>query len=365
MPKLVSDIFAGTSFQRSSDFGKSVTDSQVRVFRILLNNPGETVDVELTCGVKIGDNHPINTNIYCTSWDAKFEDESRTVIVATFNYQSTPAADGNDRNKQAPDVRPANWSTSTSLMEVPAQSWAEVGQNNLAAGAWEAPVNPVKDRYDGVSSFDALVSISVEQYCVSDPTTHCLYAGCVNEESLTIGTLVCQPGSVMFRGVQAKPTVESWGGLMYSGWTATYEFAYRPNYVKGIYFNGQTYDANIGWDIAVPQTGFNVINNEAALGGGIHEIGSLALEHGSDGKIKDWPADPSLVPGTAGKKVRAMVLVHAYADGGASQLPCAQPIPLNSDGTPRATGANPPVIVRRYRTNREINFHDTFGIRLP
>lgn len=365
MPKIVSDIHSGVGFQRSSDNGKNLADAQTRVFRIILNDPSEVIDVQKEVGVKIGDVHPVNSNLYCTSWDAKYEGDSRTVVIATFNYQSTPSAQGQDRNEQPPDIRPANWSTSTTIMEVPAQSWVEVGQNNLAAGNAEAPINPAKDRVEGISSFDALVTISIEQYCVDDPTEHCLYAGSVNKEVIRVGSLTCQPGSVMFRGVQAKPTIESFGDLFYRGWTATYEFAYRPNYVKGISSGNGTYDGNIGWDIAVPQTGFNIINKSAALGGGVHEIGSLVLQHGSDGKIANWPDDPDLATGTEDKKVRAMVLVHAYADGGgASQLPCAQPIPLNDDGTPRAITANPPVKVRRYRTNREVNFTNTFGLRL-
>lgn len=360
MPKLIKEISSGQSFTRSTADGK-LADAQVRTFRILLNQPGELVNIQQACNIKPGDPHPVNTNVYCVSWEARFDGDSRAVIIATFNYQSTASSQGQDQNDQPPDIRPANWTTSTSLMEVPAQSWVEVGQNNQAAGVAGAPINPAGDRYDGVATFDALVTISIEQYCVDDPTEHCLYAGSVNQEQITVGSLVCQPGSIMFRGVQAKPTVEAYGDLIYRGWTGTYEFAYRPNFVKGIWWNNATYDGNIGWDTAVPQTGFNV---KCFLNAGNVDVAGMPLKHKS-GKIDGWPNAVALPDGVnAGDKARAMVLVYEYENGGASQLPSAQPIPLSSDGSPRINTANPPVIVRRYRTAREVNFTNTFGLRL-
>lgn len=363
MPKLVSEIASGQQFSRSSTEGK-VSDSQVRAFRILLGQPGEVVDVQDECGITIGAKHPLNTNIYCVSWDVKFDGDSRTVLIATFNYQSTASSTGDDKNDQPPEIRPANWSTSTSLLEVPARWWHEVSQNGEAVIPAKPIVNPVKDMYDGVSRFEAIVTINIEQFEPTDPTRHSLYAGCVNTDSIAVGSLQCFPGSLMFRGVQSRPTVESWGSAVRRGWTAGYEFAFRRNHTKGIYTAGATYDGNIGWDIAVPQTGFSVINLDAGVAQAAVEVGSMALKHGSDGKIEGWPNSPEIVAGTDGKKVRGMVLVHAFEDGGASQLPCAQPIPLNDNGTPRARTAEPPVIVKRYRANDAIDFTQTFRLRL-
>lgn len=360
MPKLISEIAAGQQFTRSATEGR-LADSQVRTFRILLNQPGETFNVQTACGVRIGDRHPVNQNIYCVSWDAKFEGESRTVILATFNYQSTAASKGEDKNDQSPDVRPANWSTSTSLIEVPVSSWTEIKPGG--AGQPEPAVNTVKDMYDGVSKFEAIVTISIEQFEPTDPFRHSLWAGRVNADAMSIGSLSCPPGSLMFRGVQTKPSVESWGGLIYRGWMANYEFAFRRNYVKGLWDPDEevTYSADIGWDVAVPQTGFNVVCN---LNAPNVEKAGMPLKHKS-GRIENWPGGIALPDNVAvGQKARAMVLVHEYENGGASQLPSAQPIPLNDDGTPRSKDAEPPVIVRRYRPHGEVNFKALFQLRL-
>lgn len=361
MPRLISEISAGQQFQRSSQDGR-LADSQVRTFRILIN-PGEVVNVEAACGIKVGDQHPFNTNIYCTSWDAKLEGDSRTVIVATFNYQSTPSAGGGgaDPKQYNPEVRPANWSTSTSLIEVPVQWWGEVPQGNGGILSSGPAVNPAGDLYDGVSKFEAIVTINIEQHEPTDPTRHCLFAGCVNQEEISVGSLSCPPGSVMFRGIQSKPVVENYGGNIYRGWMASYEFAFRRNKVYNLYYNGNVYDAEIGWDIAVPQTGFNV---KCLLNAQNVDKAGMPLRHTS-GKIDNWPNGVALADGVAaGRKARAMVLVHSYEDGGASQLPSAQPIPLNSDGSPRIDTATPKVIVRRYRTNDMVNFTQAFGLRL-
>jgi hypothetical protein len=369
MPKLVSEISAGHQFQRSATEGV-LADSQTRVFRILLSQAGEVVDPQVHCEIKIGDPHPVNTNVYCVSWDIKFDGDSRMVMLATFNYQSTPASsqDSNDRNQEPPDLRPANWSTSASLIEVPAKSWRRVPQNGAATDP-EPAVNPAGDMYDGVSRFEAIVTINIEQFETSDPTRHVLYAGCVNEDELTIGSLTCPPGSVMFRGVQCKPHVESWGDDpaanagpgKYRGWMCNYEFAFRQNYVEGIWGGQATYDAAIGWDVAVPVTGFSV---KCLLNAQDVEKAGMPLKHKS-GKIENWPNGAALPDGVAaGQKARSMVLVHEYENGGASQLPSAQPIPLNMDGSPRSADANPKVLVVRRRPNPQINFINTFQLRL-
>lgn len=385
MPRLVSEISSGAQFQRSSEQGR-MADSQVRVFRILLEYPGEVINPQEACQITIGQPHPINSNIYCVSWDIKYEGDSRAVAIATFNYQSTPSSQsgGQDPKGSPPDIRPANWSTSTSLMEAPVYTWQEIrrekgqvinqqqqnGQPRRAPDRFVLDGGPVPamnfagDMYDGISRYDAVVTISIEQYCQDDPTLHVLEAGSVNKEEIKLGTLTMQPGSVLFRGVQSRPTIESWGDLIYRGWTATYEFAYRKNHVKGLYdrFEKETYEADIGWDVAVPATGFNV---KCFLNGNDVDNAGMPLKQDGTGKIDGWPNAVSLPDGVAaGQKARAMVLVHAYANGGASQLPSAQPIPINQDGSPRVDTADPKVLVFRYRVLPMVDFTKDFKLRL-
>ena len=349
MPQ-VKEISNGAQFSRSLE-GGMVADAQTRVFKVLLDSAGATIDVQQTCGVTIGSVHPYNQNIYCSGFDSSFDGDSRMVLMCRFNYKSAPSASGQDPQKENPTVRPANWSVSSVVHEEVAYLWNAISGPDASKG-WIVPANPVGDRYDGATRMQPLITFSVEQYESGDPSRHSLLAGVVNSGSYTIGTFVAPERTLMFRGVQSQPVVESWGTLMYRGWKATYEFVYRSNYA------GPTL-GKIGWDIAIPQTGFNIknVNGVSNL-----EVGSLALAHDSTGKIKDWPANPQVVTGTDGKKVRGMVLVHSYADGGASQVPCAQPIPLNDDGTPRSSTASPAVKVYRYQVQEEYDFN-SFGIR--
>lgn len=349
----VSEISSGQQFQRSAD-ENGLADSQTRVFKVLLGQPGETFDIQQTCGVFIGDIHPYNTNIYCKSFSANFEGNSRMVVLCTFQYQSTAGSDGGgnprDPQQDPPDVRPANWSTSTSLMEAPVSKWRKLGENN-----WTEPQNPAGDIYDGATKMVPVTTISIEQWEPADPTRHCRYAGYVNDPPFQLGSLYCDLRTVMFRGVSCQPAVESWGTLVYRGWKASYEFLYRPNWVNG---RGQ-----VGWDILIPQSGFNV-RAFTPPGNNNRDTYAQPLKH-SAGRIGFDNGLPLLPSGVNdGDKVRAMIRVHEYEDGGVSQTPSAQPIPLNDDGTPRSSTADPKVIVNRYQVQESTNFLTTFGLRL-
>lgn len=373
MPRLVSEITPGTQFQFSASEG-GVGASLTRVFRILLNAPQEYVDLAQACNIRAGDPHPTQSYLRCTNYEGAFEGDSRMVIIATFTFTAdvswggegggSSGGGGGTRLSTNPEIRPANWSVSSSMMEVPAYTWEERTSASGDHESSEPAANPVGDMYDGVTRLEPVVTISIEQFEMTDPTKHVLHVGKTNQNVIKIGSLDCPRRTVMLRSVQSRAVVEQYGALTYRGWNVSYEFAFRRNKIAGLRFGtSDNQEADIGWDIAVPQTGLNIINKDAALGGGVHEIGSLLLEH-EDYKIKDWPDDPSLAPGTDNKKVRGMILVHSYEDGGASQLPCAQPIPLNDDGTPRSSTASPKVIVKVYKVTEEIDFKTTLGLRL-
>ena len=365
MPKKVSEINSGAQFSRSSENGR-LADSATRAFRILANEPGEVFDFQAACDIRIGDPYFGNDKLRCTSYSAQYEGSSRMVVLCTFQFGTTAGSDsgGADPKSEPPDIRPALWATSVSLMEVPATGWSEVNAAGLALPGGAA-VNPAGDMYDGVTRLEPVVTITIDQYEPSDPTRHQLLAGSVNKNVFTIGTLNCFIGSVMFRGVQCRPSVEAWGDMIFRGWSATYEFTFRKNHVKGVTppldfagGGGFAVDTDIGWDVAIPQTGFNV--KAFAPGAAAHKDDyGQPLAH-SGGKISDPLALPSNI--AVGDKVRGMVKVHEYENGGASQLPSAQPIPLNNDGTPRKESANPKVIVKRYRTAPEFDF-TAFNLR--
>lgn len=337
MPPLVKEISSGNQVSRSSNEGQ-LADTATRVFRLVLSSPSETFDIQATCEVRIGDAHPVNGNVFCTSFDARFDGESRMVMLCTFQYQSTASADssggGADPRSQAPDVRPPNWTTSTSLIEQPVNVWNPRTNRDLW-GARIPAVNPAGDMYDGVTQLVSLVSISVTVFNPSDPTEDNETAGRVNRARITLGSLTMSPHTLMFRGVQSQPTVESWGGRIYRGWNATYEFAYKRNPTT-INFpgGGAPVEVDLGWDIAVPVTGFNCRAFAPNAAAADEDVFGQPLRH-INGKIVTPPLLPEQI--VAGDRVRAMVKVFEYEEGGTSQAPSASPIALKENGRPLKT----------------------------
>jgi hypothetical protein len=374
MPKEVSEITEGVAFSRSSESGQ-IADSQPRVFRIVLNSPTELIDIQQACGVYIGDELRPGAGIYCSSFDARYESNSRMALLCTFQFRSTPSsgssAGGGDPKSFAPDIRPADWAVSSSLIEVPVYTWTPLSGNGAELVPPEAPINAAGDLFDTIPRYEPMITISVNHWEAEDPTRNCERVGSVNEKDFRIGELNCKKHTLMLRGITAQPAVESYNGVTYRGWNANYEFAYRRNHVKGIEsgasrfgFAVATTDEDIGWDIAVPETGFNVLAFNPAAPRDDQDIFGQPLKH-ENRKIVDDPY--ALFNGVqAGDRVRAMVKVFEYDDGGASQTPSAQPIPLNPDGTPRKSfgddAASPPVIVRRYLIYDEYDFRN-FNLR--
>jgi len=361
MPSAVSEISSGAQFSRSSEGGK-IADSQTRVFRIVLNQPGEYVDFQQACGVYVGDTHPSNAGIVCRSFDGRFDGDSRMVLLATFNYAPL---DLQESQKQPPDIRPANWTVGVATYESPVRTWRKVdGDTPQSAAAAE---NPVGDMYDGIAKLEPIVTISVTQSQVVDPMANIEAVGCVNRNAITIGRKTMARGTVLLRSIQSSPVVEPWGDSIFRGWSATYEFLYKRNPTH-VYSGSSLVATDIGWDVAVPVTGFNVKAIAPNGAPATVDVYGQPLRHGGDedpAEFKGRILEPLALPKTvaAGDKVRAMVKVFSYENGGASQLPSAQPIALNDDGTPRKDTADPKVLIYRYRIYDEIDFN-ALGLRL-
>lgn len=359
MPKIVKEITSGAQFSRSSEQGQ-ITDSQTRTFRAVLENPNETLNIQQACQIGIGDPHPFNAGIYCKSFSASFEGESRMSILCTFQYGPNEDT-GNNPQPQPPDIRLAEWTMSSSLVESPA--WVWIPEDGPDAGRPVAPANVVGDMYDGVTKLEPVVTISITQFETTDPTARLLDIGKINEDGLNIGPfLYCEPRTVMFRSLSKKPVVEAFGELTYVGFSSTYEFLYKKNFVGG------DFNQSVGWDILVPQSGRNVIafdpGRQAANDPNADPFGQpLKWKDGSMGTRVDGPPYQLCVGVNAGDKVQAMTVVPAHGDGGLSQNVASLPIPLNDDGTPRKHTANPKVLLKRYRLYEETSF-SSFGFRL-
>lgn len=363
MPAEVAEVGAGAQFSRSSRDNQTA-DAATRTFRIVLTNPQESLNIQAACGVFIGSAYPGNSDLTCTSFDARYEGESRMVVQATFNYASNNSQNQQDPKQQPPDVRPANWSTTSTLMEVPKRVWAR--RASLVGWAANAPaINPAGDIYDAVTALEPVVTINIEQWEANDPTRHLLHAGSVNQETITLNTLSMAPGTVMFRGVNSQPAVESWGDLKYRGWRATYEFAFRRN-TTAVIIGNQTLEVDIGWDIAVPLSGFNCRAFAPNAAAADEDVFGQPLRH-SNGRI----IPPLLLPDqvNAGDRVRAMVKVFEYEEGGTSQAPSASPIALKPNGRPLKTHdasgnlINEPYVYA-YRVQPVINITRTLGLKL-
>jgi len=365
MPKMVAELTQGVTFEFSSE-QEGVAASTPRVFRIIKNSPDEYINLPAACQVRIGEEHPDESGLFCFSYTGAYDGDSRMVILATFNYRTTPSqaasagGSGRDPKSYPPETRPANWYCSTSLVEAPVYSWQRVNSaGGDSLGAASPPQNPAGDLYDNASAVVPVVSIFLEQFEANDPTRHVLHAGKTNNETLPLGSLSIPRRCLMFRGIQSKPVVEEWGGVVRRGWSCTFEFLFKLNpayaYVGGAYVL-----QNVGWDILQPLSGFNVKAFVPNLVQNTNDNYGQPLKLGSDFKIEQPLALPD---GTgAGDKVRGMVRISG-ADNVTTQLPCAQPIPLNEDGTPRIETANPKVLVHRYKVTEEIDFKQTFQIR--
>lgn len=392
MPKMVSEITQGASFEFSSD-DTAASAQTARVFRLIKTEPAEYINIPLACGVPIGSEHPAESGLFCTSFSVAYEGESRMVLLATFNYRTTPSQSSSDGNKDpkndAPDIRPANWYTTSSIIEVPAQTWefssggSGLSNPDLAAalaGGPTATINPVGDLYEVVTKPTAVVTIHIDQWENEDPTKHCLHVGKTNNKTELLGSLSMARRTIMFRGVQSRPATESWGGVLYRGWNCSYEFLYKPNICEyhfgaiGLNVVNVT-KAPVGWDVLQPLSGFNVraFNPAGAAaekdpyGQPLKTYGSEATGNQVPGQIVGTGNDGqqlALPDGIAvGDKVRATVKI-GITGGYTGQRPSAQPIPLNPDGTPRAETADPKVIVFRYKVTEEIDFKTTFKLRL-
>lgn len=362
MPKLVTELAQGNTFARSAD-GGSLADSATRVWKVILNAPNESLDIFAAIGVSIGDVYSQTNPIPCVSIEGRADGESRLVRVITAQYRTTAGVGGAggggggaDPKTVIPTSRYATVSVNTSYMEMPAWTWFPNPTSQPSTMA--IAENPMGDMYDGVTRYEPVVTFQFEQFEAADPSGKLQHVGKVNSNSGSFGSLALFPRSTLFRACNFQMHVESWGGTLYRGYTVSYEFAYRKNvqFVSGAL-------TSIGWDIAAPQTGFNVKAFTPNFVQNTNDNYAQPLKHDeSTGQIITPLALPDGI--TAGAKVRAMVRVPSFRSGGTSQTPSAQPVALNNDGTPRSEAADPKVLVYRRGQHEQFDF-TTLGLRLP
>jgi hypothetical protein len=357
MPKKVSEITSGQSNERSSD-GGALADTSVRTWRVILNSPTETYNIQQQIDVFIGDPHPVNTGVPCVSISEKAEGDSRVVRIVTATYRTTPGSDpqGNstDPRLEPPDVRPFQWSVVCQLMEIPHTEDAldidgpdgDSGQSLVGLGA---AVNPNGDLFEGMTKLVPIVNIRGEKLLENLPVGDLDKVGHINNEAFNFFGWFIDKHACLFRSLDCQPIVEPGtrnNPQPWRGYRCVYEFAVK------------TIGADATWNVRIPLAGFNIKNDR--LGAADVDTGALSLELTDGGRIKNWPANPAYAVGTQGRKMRANILIN-HPEGGASQRPSAQPVALNNDGTPRKIDDNHEVIIKEFRVQEAMNFRDDFA----
>lgn len=361
MPKMVTELTQGKSFSRSADGGQ-LADQATRTWKILLNSPNESFIISDAIGVNIGDPLGSANPIPCVSLDVKADGESRLVRIVTAQYRTTPGVGNTDPGLQEPTQRPALYSMTTSLTEIAA--WGGARVEGVASSNWRPAVNPVGDLVDGVTRLEPVVNINIDQYSASDMSQLLAYCGYVNSDSFAFSSLPIGFHCCMLQSISSQAVVEQFGDITFRGFKVTFGFAVRSHWT--LTRNG--FEA-IGWDMAVPQTGFNIRNT--GIGRGDVDQTALVLQHSEGQVMKLAGGQLVLADGTSGTKVRAQVTVpsggrETAGTYGFAQRPCAQPVPLNDDGTPRSPYSSPPVLINRICIQPETTFGDnfsSFGIR--
>jgi hypothetical protein len=358
MPRKVSEIAQGNAFSLSSDGGGSAYRA-TRKWKVLLNAPNENWDIFQTIHVNIGDLYSATNPIPCVSVEASHEGEDRMLCIVTAEYRSSPGSDpaAPDPKSQDPTARPALYSMTTSLSEIAA--WSGKVVTNGSSVAISPATNPAGDLVDGITRLEPVVTINIDQYSPADESQILGYCGFVNQSPFTFSNLTIGTHCCMLQSVTSTPVVEQFGTTTFRGFKITFIFAVRAHWA--LTRNG--YEP-IGWDIAVPQTGFNIINS--GLNDPTVDQKALVLQH-ELGRVKMDGDKPAALASNATGKVRAMVTVSATGsdDGGFTQIPCAQPIALNDNGTPRNVESGG-ILINRLCLQPEMNFgtnFSAFGIR--
>lgn len=350
MPKIVKELPQGNAYGFSADGGSS-SYTATRVFKVILNSPDEPFDISQAVGIAVGDPYSDSNPLPCVSLEGRADGESRMVRIVTVQYRASAEAGGGSQEDPKlimPDARPANFSTSTSLYEMPASKWKDYGTEK-----WTACLNPAGDRFDGITKLEPITTIRITQFNMFPGTVYANKVGRINLQTMNLGSFASyEPHTVMFRGVEANPHVETFGIAVVSGFMNTYEFAYRQNWVFGF--------GACGWDQLVLLEGYNCVAATPNLVSATLDSFALPLKQDDEGKIV---VPLELAEGvTAGQKVRAHVLVSSGRYAG--QNPAAMPIALNEDGTPRKLSEQNEPIMKRKQTQPDDDLVNSLQLRI-
>ncbi len=376
MPKLISEVTSGQSNELTVQQGQA-SGTRVRAWRVILNAPGEAYSVEGAIGVRVGDLYPGDITMTCSSISERASGDSRVAREITATYKTIDGPEGTQ--PEPPDIRPAKFSISSTLIEVPATKWREIDvivQGGFGApvtvplGAEADPINPVGDRYEGVTKTVPLITITIEQFD-NAPMTGLERSGVVNESEFSFLGWTIYRYNCMLRSINVRPVVEKFGDLTYRGFTRTFEFAVKPTTVFADEPNDNPFVPGLlkrvekvgGWIHEQILEGWNCKNDGlGTVGNNAVDDGALSLKHNLNVVVQ-----PLELATAAGAKVRASVKISS-PNGGWLQRPSGAPVALNSNGTPRDVNvADPKVLTKKYMTHEVMDFGRNFqnlGVRI-
>lgn len=369
MPKLVKEIQSGNTFQRSSE-GNALTDTATRVFKIVKNDPSEQIFISETIGINIGDPYTTNDPIPCVSFEGRMEGDSRTVLVVTVRYRSTPGGqpssgggggvspnrspgsaqgqapsqNGPDPRSQSPEQRPPSYTMSSSLQ----QAANPMGRRHQDDGTLENPRHPTNsagDLMDGLTQMFPVITIAITQYSYADGSEYLADVGVINSDVFRFSDITFQKHQVMFQGISSTGHVESFGGGQFRGFKVVWTFAARMLRLEDQVGGSDV----VGWDATAINRGFNIVNS--GLGVATVDQSKLAKVHNENGEVV---IPEALVK--EGENVRAMVTIpvptkeDANAPAKFQQRPSAQPVALDGLGRPLKLTATQGPIVYKYTT---------------
>ena len=372
MPKLATELTQGQAFARTAE-DAAIADTACRVYKVILNSPGETFDPQAFCGTYVGSRHPTNINLACCDFTAKFDGESRMVAIVTFNYKSnlsvSSSSSQNNPKQRHPRERPASWTTSSSLVEAPAYVWrrfnaSDANWTSVTTGDWSVPVNPNGDMYEGVTMQVSLIDFRITQLCDFDPMSHHRYAGYVNSTDVQIGSLLCRPHSLLVKAVDVEPHSEPFLGEVWSGYKVTYGLTYKRNNIQlpNPTDRSSAVEGDIGWDRLQVVEGYRIKNSGLGVAGVNQE--SLALK-----QVNCQLVVPNAYADNTQDTVCAAQVVVSGRDGGKTQVRASSPVALNADGTPRdltnaVSGKYLTPLMYQYQVQPDADLRAIFGLRL-
>jgi len=352
MPKGFSELAQGNVFTRSSEGGASV-DSAQRQFKVLLNEPGESWSVPGYLGIDVGDPYSATDQIPCVSWEGRYDGDSRMVVIVTYRYRSTPGGvdgsggggGGGDPRLSRPEVRPALYSLSSSLQEVPAVGGAYLTPSGFVNES--AIRNTAGDLLEGLTRLEPVVTLQITQYSFTDQSGLLQYTGSINSDQFVFSGHTVPVHCCMFQSLNASPYVESG----FRGFQLDFQFSFRWNFCPGVEDNGTD---PLGWDQPIVMSGYNIINTGLGAAGVQQEHLLCKLDEDESGFLKT-----PLELGLPNQKVRAQIPAQADQSGRTRQHAAASPVLLNIDGSPRSRSLPP--LVYRYQTQPATAFGNNFS----